>query len=139
MIEGLYGEVLVSSLRRHHDQRKAAVGLSETVWLSSVNLVDLPAHHASSPGSPPDGALDRPAPPRDETSDITRLTAIRRIFAALRRWRGRSRSQQQSRALSDHLLRDIGLSRVVLAYDAKSRSGAALSRPSTTGLPWSLR
>lgn len=139
MIESLYGEFLVSSLRRHHDQPKTAVGISQTVWLSSVNLIDLPAHHASSPGSPPDVALDRPAPPRGETSDITPLAAIRRIFAALRRWRGRSRSQQQSHELSDHLLRDIGLSRVVLAYDAQSRSGAPLSRPSTTGLPWSLR
>lgn len=132
MIECLYGEFGVSRLR-HHDQLKAAVGLSERVWLSAVSLIDLPAHHASSPGSPPDVALDRPALPRGETSDITPLTAIRRIFAALRRWRGRSRSQQQLRELSDHLLKDIGLSRVVLAYDAQSRSGAALSRPSPAG------
>ena len=133
MIEDLYGEIGVLPLRRHHDQRKAAVGLSETVWLSSVNLLDRPAHHASSPGSPPDGSLDRPPPPRGKTSDITPLMALRRIFAALRRWGGRSRPQQQLRELSDHLLKDIGLSRVVLAYDAQSRSGAALSRPSTTG------
>jgi uncharacterized protein YjiS (DUF1127 family) len=132
MMECLYGEIGVLPLRRHHDRRKAAVGLSETVWLSSVSLVDLPAHHASSPGSPLNPALDRPAPPRGETSDFTPLTAIRRIFAALRRWGGRFRPQQPLRELSDHLLKDIGLSRVVLAYDAQSRSGAGLSRPSTT-------
>jgi uncharacterized protein YjiS (DUF1127 family) len=39
------------------------------------------------------------------------LTAIRRIMAAIRLWRGRARSRQELRELGDHMLKDIGLRR----------------------------
>jgi uncharacterized protein YjiS (DUF1127 family) len=49
---------------------------------------------------------------------ITLLTAIRRIVAAIRLWRGRAHSRQQLRGLNDHLLNDIGLRReLVLGYE----------------------
>jgi uncharacterized protein YjiS (DUF1127 family) len=47
------------------------------------------------------------------------LTAIRRIVAAVRQRRGRARSRQQLRELSDHLLKDIGLRREDVAYGKK--------------------
>jgi uncharacterized protein YjiS (DUF1127 family) len=46
---------------------------------------------------------------RAETRDTAPLTAIPRIVAAIRLWRGRARSRQQLRPLSNHPLKDIGL------------------------------
>ena len=54
---------------------------------------------------------------RAETRYIGLLTAIRRIVAAIRRWREHARSQQQLRAFDDRLLRDIGLRREDLGYE----------------------
>jgi uncharacterized protein YjiS (DUF1127 family) len=42
---------------------------------------------------------------------------ISRIVTAIRLWRVRARSRQQLRALSDHLLTDIGLRREGMGYE----------------------
>jgi uncharacterized protein YjiS (DUF1127 family) len=52
-----------------------------------------------------------------DTRHITVLTAIRLTAAAIQRWRERTRSRQQLRELSDHMLRDIGLRREDLGYE----------------------
>jgi uncharacterized protein YjiS (DUF1127 family) len=61
--------------------------------------------------------LTRRAPRRAGMGHIAPLTAIRQIVAAIRRWRGRARSQQELRDLGDHLLRDIGLRREEVGYE----------------------
>ena len=67
------------------------------------------------------------------------LTAIRRIVAAIRRWREHARSRQQLRALSDHLLKDIGLRREDVGYEFPNRSGTATDDPldNQEDHPWS--
>jgi uncharacterized protein YjiS (DUF1127 family) len=58
-----------------------------------------------------------PAPRRARTRPIAPLTEIRRIVAAMWRWRNRARSGRQLRELSDHLLKDIGLRREDVGYE----------------------
>jgi len=65
-------------------------------------------------------SLDVPlthAPRRAKNRHIAPFTAIRLIVAAIRRWRERTRSRQQLRELSDHVLRDIGLRRGDVGYE----------------------
>jgi uncharacterized protein YjiS (DUF1127 family) len=57
-----------------------------------------------------------PVPRVVGTRPITPLVAIRRIAAAIRRWRNRARALQQLDELSDHLLKDIGLRREDVGY-----------------------
>jgi uncharacterized protein YjiS (DUF1127 family) len=57
------------------------------------------------------------APRRSEARHFALLAAIRRITAALRLWRRRARARRQLPALSDHLLKDIGLRRDALGYE----------------------
>jgi uncharacterized protein YjiS (DUF1127 family) len=47
-------------------------------------------------------ALMGPSRRRTETRHIALLTAIRRIVAAIRLWRGRARSRRQLRELGDY-------------------------------------
>ena len=56
-------------------------------------------------------------PRRTQASHIAPLKAIGRIVAAIRLWRGRSRSRQQLRELDDHLLKDIGLRGEDVGYE----------------------
>lgn len=56
-------------------------------------------------------------PRRSEARHHAPLAAIRRIAAALRLWRRRALARQQLPALSDHLLKDIGLRRDALGYE----------------------
>jgi uncharacterized protein YjiS (DUF1127 family) len=106
----------LSSLDRRGDQRRGVVRFLGTVWTSSVVNFDSASQHGSpvwmSPDMPPVG----PERHRAETRHIALLTVIRRIVAAIRRWREHARSQQQLRAFDDRLLRDIGLRREDLGY-----------------------
>jgi uncharacterized protein YjiS (DUF1127 family) len=74
---------------------------------------------------------------RAKTKPIAPLTAIRRIVAAIRLWRGRTRSRQQLRELDDHLLKDIGLKREDIVYTPERFTGSIniLSREFE---PWTL-
>jgi uncharacterized protein YjiS (DUF1127 family) len=56
-------------------------------------------------------------PRRSEARHFAPLAALRRIAAALRLWRRRARARRQLPALSDHLLKDIGLRRDALGYE----------------------
>jgi uncharacterized protein YjiS (DUF1127 family) len=107
----------LSSLDRRGDERRGAVRGPETVWVSSASTFDLAAPHGSALWASPDGPLAGRAPHHIETRHIAPLTAIRRIAAAIRLWRGRARSQQQLRELDDRLLRDIGLNREDVGYE----------------------
>jgi uncharacterized protein YjiS (DUF1127 family) len=101
MDQTVHGEFRLFSLDRcRHEHRRAVPSRSAT----AIALV-LP--------------LTRPAPRRAETRGMVPLTAIRRIVAAVRQRRGRARSRQQLRELSDHLLKDIGLRREDVAYGKK--------------------
>jgi len=95
--QNLYGEFRLLSLDpRHREYRR--VGRSSRA--TAVAFV-----------SP----LTRGEPRRSEAGHFP-LAAIRRIAAALRLWRGRARSRQRLPALSDHLLKDIGLGREAIDY-----------------------
>lgn len=78
----------------------------------------LPLQNAPLPGW---ALLEAPltgwAPHRSEAGQNTSLTVIARIAAAIRAARRRSRSRQQLDRFSDHMLRDIGLSRDQVGYE----------------------
>lgn len=124
MIEGLYGEFRPSPLHRLHDHADNMVALPRFVWLPSVSLVNLPMHPGSSSPIPFEVRVGQPAPPHAGTSETAARTAIRRIFAAIKRLRERAQARVRLRETSEHLLKDIGLSRVDLAYDTQSCSAS---------------
>lgn len=99
MDQSVRGEFGLSSLDRRRDEHRRAVRSHSAAAIALA----LPLM-----GSPPR---------RVGTRHVPLLTAIRRIVAAIRRWRGRARSRQQLRELSDHLLKDIGLRRDALGYE----------------------
>ena len=87
--------------------------LPATVWTVSARVDDLPPRR----GSPIWAAPDVPLPSCDERTEIAHLGLIRRMAATIRLWRRRVRSRQELRELSDHSLKDIGLSRDAVAYE----------------------
>jgi uncharacterized protein YjiS (DUF1127 family) len=85
------------------------------VYTSSVLSFDrAPLPLWASPETP----LAKWLPPRAGTSRIAPLAALHRIATALRLRRERDRSRQQLRELNDHLLKDIGLRREDLGFEA---------------------
>ena len=54
---------------------------------------------------------------RTKTTEIAPLGAIGRLATAIRTWQQDARSWQELRALSDHMLKDIGLRREELGYE----------------------
>jgi uncharacterized protein YjiS (DUF1127 family) len=64
-------------------------------------------------GDEPRGWVSR----RAGTGRLAPLTVIRRLVAAIRSRRARARERQELRALSDHLLKDIGLTREDVGYE----------------------
>jgi uncharacterized protein YjiS (DUF1127 family) len=67
----------------------------------------------------PEAPLTEWLPHRAGTRRIAPLAALHRIAAAIRlRWE-RDRSRQQLRELNDHLLKDIGLRRGDLGFEAR--------------------
>ena len=49
---------------------------------------------------------------------ISVLPALRRFFAMIREWRSCARSRRELLALNDHMLKDIGLTRIEAQYEA---------------------
>lgn len=47
-----------------------------------------------------------------------RLPALRRFPAMIREWRRRARSRRELLALDDHMLKDIGITRIDARYEA---------------------
>jgi len=111
------GVVQLSSIDRRGDEPRRAGRLPGTAPISSVRTFDVAVQHGSSSWSSPDVPPASPAPRRTKTSDLAPLTAIGRIVAAIRLWRGRARGRQQLRALDDRLLKDIGLNREDVGYE----------------------
>ena len=111
MEEGLHREYRPAWLGHRPDARRRTPLLPGTVWISSAATFDRAAQQGSPLGASPDVSLAerkwRPA----ETRPIPLMTAIRRIVAGIWLWQGRARSRQQLRELSDHMLKDIGLTR----------------------------
>ena len=119
------GRYRLYSLDHRHDERRGAVRsfgatspgfrqmacLPGTGWVPSTSTCDLVAKQGSPRWSSPVAPLTGRTRRRAEKGHFAPLTAIRRIVAAIELWRGHARSHQQLRALSDHLLKDIGLRR----------------------------
>jgi uncharacterized protein YjiS (DUF1127 family) len=105
------------SLDRRGDQRRAAARLPGTDRASSVLTMDYAAQRGWHLWTSPDLLLAGRERHRAETRHIVPLTAIRRVVAAIRRWREHTRSRQQLRALDDHMLQDIGLKREDVGFE----------------------
>src|SRR5215813_12178157 len=100
MEEGLHGG------NRGYGRRRAARPL-ETAWVSAFGIYD-PAGRLGAPLSTSTKLrFTERVPPRVETRGMSPLSEIRRLVAAMWRWRSRARSRRQLRELSDHLLKDI--------------------------------
>jgi uncharacterized protein YjiS (DUF1127 family) len=108
-----------SSLNHRFGEYRRPARLPVTVRISSVLIFDRAAQHRSplwaSPDAPP---LAKRMPHRAGTRHIAPLAAIHRIVAASRLARARVRSRQQLDELNDHLLKDIGLRREDLGFEA---------------------
>jgi uncharacterized protein YjiS (DUF1127 family) len=112
------------SLRREHrqsslvhrlDGHRRPGRLAGMVYTSSVLSFDrAPLPLWTSPETP----LAKWLPPRAGTGRVAPLAALHRIAVALRLRRERDRSRQQLRELNDHLLKDIGLRREDLGFEA---------------------
>lgn len=115
MEESVHSEYRLSSLDHRYDERRTAAP-----WYRATAIVRT-LDRAPQQEWPRCTLLDVPstgrAPRRAATREITPLSVIRRIVAAIQLWRWRARSLRQLHELNDHLLKDIGLKREVLGYD----------------------
>ena len=113
MEENLHGAYRLSSLDRRGDEPRRAgccYGATAIVYaLDRTAQQEWPLR--SLLGMPLTGQT-----PRRRQRNPKPLSTIRRIVAAIRLWSDRSRSRQELRELSDHLLKDIGLRREHLVY-----------------------
>ena len=117
MEEALHREYRPAWLGHRRNARRRTALLPGTVWISSAATFDRAAQHGSPLRASPDVPLAGPEPRRAETRHIALLTAIRRVVTAIRLWPERARSWQQLRELSDHMLKDIGLTREDVGYE----------------------
>jgi uncharacterized protein YjiS (DUF1127 family) len=117
MQEGLHGEFRLSWQDRRGDDRRRRGRLPGAVRASSLRAFDPVMQYGMPLWASPAVRLAPQAPHRVGTRHIAAPTAIRRIAAAIRLWLGRARSREQLRELSDHLLKDIGLSREAVGYE----------------------
>ena len=112
-----YSEYEAFSFDRRGDERRGQARGALAVRASSLRAFNPVAEHGlplwASPGVHRLAQVSR----RNDTWHIALLTVIRRIVAAIRRWRERARSRQQLRELSDHMLKDIGLRREDVGYE----------------------
>ncbi|MFL5269012.1 MAG: DUF1127 domain-containing protein [Stellaceae bacterium] len=117
MEEALHREYRPAWLGHRRDARPKTALLPGTVWTLPAGTFDRAAQHGSPLWASPDVPLWGLKPRRAETRLIALLTAVRRIGAAIRLWPERSRSRQQLRELSDHMLKDIGLTRAEVGHE----------------------
>ena len=116
MMDSLNGERQPSSLARYHTKPRRVV--SQPGGAVAVRALELTTRRERLPWTSLDGRRTRWVPHRRETGSIALLTAIRRLSAAIQEWRRRARSRQELSKLSDHMLKDIGLSREAANYEA---------------------
>jgi len=117
MEESLHGEYRLSLLDRRGDDRRRTGRLPGAVRASALRAFDPLALYGLPLWTSPAVRLSPQTPRRAGARHNAPLSAIRRIVAAIRLWRGRARARQQLRELSDHLLKDIGLSRENVGYE----------------------
>ena len=120
MEESLHGALRLSSLDRRGDgPRRAACRYGATAIVYTLDRT-APQEWPLWPllGVPLTGQVQR-----RRQKNIKPLSAILRIVAAIRRWSDRSRSRQELRELNDHLLKDIGIRREELGYEAAKAFG----------------
>jgi uncharacterized protein YjiS (DUF1127 family) len=109
MEQSLNGVFRPSLLDRHPDEpRDVALRYGAT---ATVRTLDRTAQKEWPLWALLDVPLTGRAPHRAETTETTRLGAIRRLVTTIRRWQRRARSRQELGELSDHMLKDIGLRR----------------------------
>ena len=77
----------------------------------------LDARFQESRPAAPARSRPRRASRRAETSNIALMTVIRQAVSAVKLSRARARSRRDLRALSNHLLQDIGLGREDVEYE----------------------
>ena len=58
------------------------------------------------------------SPPRERRANVSAGLRLRQGLDTLRLWRERARGRQQLRAFDDHLLRDIGITRLQAEAEA---------------------
>ena len=117
MEEALHREYRPAWLGHRRDARRKAALLPSAVWTLPARTFDRAAQHGSSMWTSPDVPLWGSKPRRAKTRFIALLTAVGRIGATIRLWPERSRSRQQLRELSDHMLKDIGLARAEVGHE----------------------
>src|SRR5262245_48517859 len=117
MGEALLREYRPAWLGHRLDAGRITALLPGAVWSLPTGTFDCAAQHGSPLWASPDVPLWGPKPQRAETRFIAPLAAVRRIGAAIRLWPERSRSRQQLRELSDHMLKDIGLTRAEVGHE----------------------
>jgi uncharacterized protein YjiS (DUF1127 family) len=83
----------------------------------AARALDMSVQHRSPLLVSLDAPLTKWAPDRPEPGQFEPSSVVRRIIAAIRLWRRRARSRQELRRLSDHMLKDIGLSRAEVGYE----------------------
>ena len=109
-----------SSLDRRGDDRRSHARVAVMARVSPPFAFDRVAQRRLPLWLSPDVQVTEWAPRKAEARHFPILTAIGRIVATLRLWRRRARSRQQLRALSGHMLKDIGLRREDVGYDVSS-------------------
>ncbi len=109
MMDSVHGERQPSSLTRYHDKPRRAVRRQGVAV--DVRTLELTARRERLPWTSLDLRRTRWVPHRAKTRGIAPLTSIRRLALAFQEWRRRARSRQELSKLSDHMLKDIGLSR----------------------------
>jgi uncharacterized protein YjiS (DUF1127 family) len=109
MMDSLHGERQPSSPTHYHDKTRRAVRRQGVAV--DVRTLEPTARRERLPWMSLDVRRTRWVPHRAKTRGIAPLTAIRRLVLTFQEWRRRARSRQELSKLSDHMLKDIGLSR----------------------------
>jgi uncharacterized protein YjiS (DUF1127 family) len=117
MEEALLREYRRAWLGHRRDAGRKTALLPGAVWSLPAGTFDRAAQHGSPLWASRDVPLWGPKQRRAETGLIALLTAVRRIGAAIRLWPEHARSRQQLRELSDHMLKDIGLTRAEVGHE----------------------
>ena len=115
--EALHGKYRPVWLGHRRDARRKTALLPSAVWTLPACTFDRAAQHGLPLWASPDMRLWGRQPRRAGTPHIALLTAVRRIGAAIRLWPERARSRRQLRELSDHMLKDIGLTRAEVGHE----------------------
>ena len=104
----------LSSLDRRGDDRRSHAA---TAPVPPPFAFDLVARRRLPLRPSPDMQITERMLRRAETRHFPILMVIGRILTTVRLWRRRARSRQQLRALSEHMLKDIGLRREDVGYE----------------------